>query len=66
MVDTAVVARLTAPVDEAAPTRDDPKQQVAWVRYRLLAFEWVTPEDAGAWLQNAFSLSPNGKNTVRL
>jgi tRNA dimethylallyltransferase len=49
-----------------ADTRHYAKRQFTWFRHQLPEFEWVKPEEASAWLQNAFSLSPDGKNTVRL
>ena len=58
-------------LDEAAEigradTRHYAKRQFTWFRHQLPEFEWLTPADARASLQNAFSLSPDGKNTVRL
>lgn len=58
-------------LDEAAEigradTRHYAKRQFTWFRHQLPEFEWLTPEHARASLQNAFSLSPDGKNTVRL
>ena len=58
-------------LDEAAEigradTRHYAKRQFTWFRHQLPEFEWVTPDDARAWLQNAFSLSPGGKNTAKL
>jgi len=58
-------------LDEAAEigradTRHYAKRQFTWFRHQLPEFEWLTPGDARASLQNAFSLSPDGKNTVRL
>jgi len=49
-----------------ADTRHYAKRQFTWFRHQLPEFEWRTPEDARASLQNAFSLSPDGKNTARL
>jgi tRNA dimethylallyltransferase len=58
-------------LDEAAEigradTRHYAKRQFTWFRHQLPEFEWLTPEDARASLQDAFSLSPDRKNTVRL
>jgi tRNA dimethylallyltransferase len=49
-----------------ADTRHYAKRQFTWFRHQLPEFEWVKPEEASAWLPYAFSLSPDGKNTVRL
>ena len=37
-----------------ADTRHYAKRQFTWFRHQLPEFEWMTPEAAGAWLQNAF------------
>ncbi len=44
-------------LDEAAEigradTRHYAKRQFTWFRHQLPEFEWVTPEEAGAWLAN--------------
>ena len=59
-------------LDEAAEigradTRHYAKRQFTWFRHQLPEFEWVAPERCeGVASRNAFSLSPDGKNTVRL
>jgi tRNA dimethylallyltransferase len=45
-------------LDEAAAigradTRHYAKRQFTWFRHQLPEFEWVTPEEAGAWLERA-------------
>ena len=35
-----------------ADTRHYAKRQFTWFRHQLPEFEWVTPEDAGAWVGN--------------
>jgi tRNA dimethylallyltransferase len=49
-----------------ADTRHYAKRQFTWFRHQLPEFEWVKPELAGAWLQGAFSLSPNAGNPASL
>jgi tRNA dimethylallyltransferase len=39
-----------AAVTGAADTRHYAKRQFTWFRHQLLEFEWVKPEEAGAWL----------------
>jgi tRNA dimethylallyltransferase len=58
-------------LDEAAAigradTRHYAKRQFTWFRHQLPEFEWVKPEDGFAWLQAAFSLSPEAKNPAKL
>jgi tRNA dimethylallyltransferase len=58
-------------LDEAAgigraDTRHYAKRQFTWFRHQLPEFTWVKPEDRLAWLQGAFSLSPEAKNTAKL
>ena len=58
-------------LDEAAAigradTRHYAKRQFTWFRHQLPEFEWVTPEQAAVWLQNPFSLSRDGTNTVKV
>jgi len=58
-------------LDEAAEigradTRHYAKRQFTWFRHQLPEFEWVTPEQAAVWLQNPFSLSRDGTNTVKV
>jgi tRNA dimethylallyltransferase len=58
-------------LDEAAEigradTRHYAKRQFTWFRHQLPEFRWVKPEDARAWLQGAFSLSPNARNPAKL
>jgi tRNA dimethylallyltransferase len=49
-----------------ADTRHYAKRQFTWFRHQLPEFEWVRPEQALAWLQAAFSLSPEAKNPAKL
>jgi tRNA dimethylallyltransferase len=42
-----------------ADTRHYAKRQFTWFRHQLPEFEWVAPNDAGAWLSHALSLSSN-------
>jgi tRNA dimethylallyltransferase len=49
-----------------ADTRHYAKRQFTWFRHQLPEFEWVKPAEARAWLQGAFSLSPNAGNPAKL
>ena len=49
-----------------ADTRHYAKRQFTWFRHQLPEFEWVKPEEGRAWLQRAFSLSPEAKNPAKL
>jgi tRNA dimethylallyltransferase len=49
-----------------ADTRHYAKRQFTWFRHQLPEFEWVKPEQARAWLQGAFSLSPNDGKPAKL
>jgi tRNA dimethylallyltransferase len=49
-----------------ADTRHYAKRQFTWFRHQLPEFEWVKPGQARAWLQGAFSLSPNAGNPAKL
>jgi tRNA dimethylallyltransferase len=49
-----------------ADTRHYAKRQFTWFRHQLPEFEWVEPAEARAWLQGAFSLSPNAGNPAKL
>jgi tRNA dimethylallyltransferase len=49
-----------------ADTRHYAKRQFTWFRHQLPEFEWVKPEQAGAWLQTVFSYSPEAKNPAKL
>ncbi|WP_424627589.1 tRNA (adenosine(37)-N6)-dimethylallyltransferase MiaA [Bradyrhizobium sp. SYSU BS000235] len=42
-----------------ADTRRYAKRQFTWFRHQLPEFEWVAPNEAGAWLSHALSLSSN-------
>ncbi|MEH2510198.1 tRNA dimethylallyltransferase [Nitrobacteraceae bacterium AZCC 1564] len=42
-----------------ADTRHYAKRQFTWFRHQLPEFAWVAPNEAGAWLSHALSLSPN-------
>jgi tRNA dimethylallyltransferase len=58
-------------LDEAAAigcadTRHYAKRQFTWFRHQLPEFEWVKPEQAGAWLQTVFSYSPEAQNPAKL
>ena len=58
-------------LDEAADigradTRHYAKRQFTWFRHQLPEFSWVKPEDGLAWLQTAFSPSPDAKNPAKL
>jgi tRNA dimethylallyltransferase len=41
-----------------ADTRHYAKRQFTWFRHQLPEFEWVSPQDAPAWLERPFSPSP--------
>jgi tRNA dimethylallyltransferase len=49
-----------------ADTRHYAKRQFTWFRHQLPEFQWVKPEQAGAWLQTAISHSPNAGNRASL
>jgi tRNA dimethylallyltransferase len=49
-----------------ADTRHYAKRQFTWFRHQLPEFEWVKPAEARAWLQGAFSPSPNAGNPAKL
>jgi tRNA dimethylallyltransferase len=49
-----------------ADTRHYAKRQFTWFRHQLPEFEWMAPEQARAWLQRAFSLSPGPKIPAKL
>jgi tRNA dimethylallyltransferase len=59
------------PLDEAAEigradTRHYAKRQFTWFRHQLPEFTWVAPNEAGAWLSHALSLSSNASGADRL
>jgi len=58
LAEAAVIGR--------ADTRHYAKRQFTWFRHQLPEFEWVRPEQALAWLQATFSLSPEAKNPAKL
>ncbi len=56
-------------LDEAAAigradTRHYAKRQFTWFRHQLPEFQWVTPEDAGGWLESALG-SPDERSDIR-
>ncbi len=56
-------------LDEAAgigraDTRHYAKRQFTWFRHQLPEFQWVTPEDAGGWLESALG-SPDERSGIR-
>jgi tRNA dimethylallyltransferase len=56
-------------LDEAAAigradTRHYAKRQFTWFRHQLPEFQWVTPEDAGEWLERALR-SPDERSDIR-
>jgi tRNA dimethylallyltransferase len=56
-------------LDEAAAigradTRHYAKRQFTWFRHQLPEFQWVTPEDAGGWLESALR-SPDERSDIR-
>jgi tRNA dimethylallyltransferase len=56
-------------LDEAAAigradTRHYAKRQFTWFRHQLPEFQWVTPEDAGGWLESALG-SPDERSEIR-
>lgn len=49
-----------------ADTRHYAKRQFTWFRHQLPEFEWVAPNEAGAWLSHALSLSSNASGADTL
>jgi tRNA dimethylallyltransferase len=47
------ISREEAAAIGAADTRHYAKRQFTWFRHQLREFEWVTPDEAGAWLEAA-------------
>src|SRR5204863_9318107 len=52
------ISRQQAIALASAQTRQYAKRQFTWFKHQLPEFEWVSPGEAPAWLQRAFSPSP--------